>query len=338
MRRALSAPLAPLAWAYAAGARLHRQLYRSGLLEARRFSGHVISVGNLVVGGTGGTPTAAWIAAQLHGRGRRVVLASRGHGRRSREPVVVVSDGRHVRSPGRCAGDEAWLLVAHAPGVPVLVGRDRRSLGLRALSAFGAEVLVLDDGFQHHRLSRDLDLVTIDAAQGFGNRRVLPRGPLREPLVALRDADAVVIVDGPLDPADAELLARWTPGTPRVEARLRPSELRPLAGGAGQRPETLEGTTIGMLAGLARPASFRRSLESLGARVATQRIFGDHHRYRPRDVAGLAREASLWVTTEKDAPKIVPSWVGRADVRVLSIQIEFEEPERFLNWIELALR
>jgi tetraacyldisaccharide 4'-kinase len=336
-RRALLAPLVPLSWIYAAGARLHRQLYRSGLLETRRFSGHVVGVGELVVGGAGRAPAAAWIASRLHARGRRVALASRGAGRRTREPCVV-SDGRHVLGAVRSAGDEALILAAHAPGVPVLAGRDRARVGLRAFSAFGAEVLVLDDGFHQQRLGRDLDVLCIDASQGFGNRRVLPRGPLREPLAALRHADAVLVVDGPLAGEDEALLARWTPGVPRVNARRRAVGLRPLAGGAQARPELLEGTSVGLLAGIASPASLRRTLASLGARVVAERLFPAHHRYRPRDLTGLAGEASLWVTTEEDAVKVLPVWAAGADVRALSIELEVDEPEPFLDWIEAGLR
>jgi tetraacyldisaccharide 4'-kinase len=327
-----------VSWLYGAAARLHRHAYRAGWRPRRRFSGHVISVGNLVVGGTGKTPTAAWIASRLHRRGRRVALLSRGVGGRSREPVCVVSDGRRVRTGVAEAGDEALVLAAHAPGVPVLVGPDRWLAGLRALSAFGSEILVLDDGFHHHRLERDLDVLTVDGAQGFGNRCVLPRGPLREPVSALRRADAVVVVDGPLAADDAELLARWTPGASRVEAQRRPVDLRPLDGGPGAPLEVLDGASVGMLAGLARPESLRRTLERLGAKVVAERLFGDHHRYGARDLEGLDREAPLWITTEKDAIKILPYWLGRADLRVLGIELEIDQPSRFLDWIESTLR
>ena len=336
--RALWSPLAPLAFVYGRAAALHRGLYRRGLLRARRVGAQVVSVGNLVVGGTGKTPTAAWLAGRLQRRGRRVALVGRGHGGDLRDPVRVVSDGRRVHSSGRVAGDEALVLAAHAPGVPVLVARDRVQAGLRAVSAFGAEVLVLDDGFQHHGLARDLDVVCVDARQGFGNRRVLPRGPLREPLGALGSADAVVVVDGPLAAADAELLLRWTPGACRVAARRRARALRPLAGGPGTPPRVLDGMPVGMLAGLARPESLRRTLASLGAQVVAERCFRDHHRYAERDVAGLSREAPLWVTTEKDAVKIPAAWVAGADVRVLSIELEVEQADEFLDWIESALR
>ena len=336
-RRAWLSPLVPPSWLVGGAARLRRRLYTNGPLPQRRFAGHVISVGNLVVGGTGKTPAAAWIAERLHARGRRVVLASRGYGGHPRDPVVVVSDGRYLRSFVETAGDEALILASHAPGVPVLIGRDRGLLGMRALSAFGAELLVLDDGFQHLGLHRDIDVVSVDGALGFGNRRILPRGPLREPLSALRAADAVAVVDGPLDPADAELLERWTPSAFRLIARRRPRGLRPLAGGPPGDPRQLDGVKVGLLAGIASPASLRHTLESLGAQRVAERVFPDHHRYRPRDLAGLAAETPVWVTTEKDAVKILPAWTRGADVRVLSIDLEVDDATRFLDWIEGSL-
>ena len=331
-------PLLPLSWLYGAGAWVERVLYRKGAFRRSHFPGHVISVGNLVVGGTGKTPLAAWIATRLHRRGRRVAIASRGYGRRGSEPVVVVSDGRFVRSHAGVAGDEAMVLAAHAPGVPVLVGRDRALVGWRAVSVFGADVLVLDDGFQHYGLHRDVELVTFDGRLGCGNRHVLPRGPLREPARALRQADAIGVIDGPLPDSDAAFIERFAPGTRRFEARRAPVGLRLLRGGAGASPELLEDAEVGLLAALADPASFRRSLESLGARVVAERTFCDHHRYRERDLRGIAAEAPLWVTTEKDAVKILPSWVGRADVRVLEIELEVAEPDRLLDWVDSRLR
>jgi tetraacyldisaccharide 4'-kinase len=331
-------PLLPLSWLYGAGAWVHRALYRKGVFRRSHFPGHVVSVGNLVVGGTGKTPLAAWIAAGLRRRGRNVAIASRGCGRRGSEPVIVVSDGRFVLSRAEVAGDEAMVLAAHAPGVPVLVGRNRALVGWRAVSVFGADVLVLDDGFQHHGLHRNLDLVTFDGGLGCGNRRVLPRGPLREPARALRHADAIGVVDGPLPAADAAFIERIAPGARRFGARRAPVRLRPLGGGAAASPELLKDAEVGLLAALADPAGFRRSLESLGARVVAERTFCDHHRYRERDLRGIAAEAPLWVTTEKDAIKILPPWVGRADVRVLQIEPEVAEPDLLLDWIDSRLR
>jgi tetraacyldisaccharide 4'-kinase len=298
----------------------------------------VVSIGNLVVGGTGKTPMAAWIANALLRRGYKVALCTRGYGgTHRRRGVLVVSDGHYVRSRSEVAGDEAMLLAGVAPGVPVLVGRDRIQVGLRAYALFGAEVLVLDDGFQHHRLQRDVDLITIDGSFGFGNRWVLPRGPLREPLSALRYADAVAIIDGPLDPTDAATLQLRAPNATRFAARRRPVSIRPLRGGAAESPDVLNGTAVGLIAGLARPESLRSTLLQLGARIVAERTFSDHHRYRRADLVGLAREASLWITTAKDALKITPDWIGGADVRVLEIELDVAQGDALVKWIESKL-
>jgi len=344
-RRALLAPLSVAGALVGAGARLHRLSHERGWRPVRRLPCGVVSVGNLVLGGTGKTPTAAWLASRLRERGWRVALASRGYGRRAREPVTVVSDGRRVRSDALHAGDEPLVLAARAPGVPVLVGRDRGLVGLRAVAAFDTEVLVLDDGFQHHGLARDAELLTVDGGLGFGNRRVFPRGPLREPPTALGRVHAVLVVDGPLAPDDEAWLARHAPGARRGLARRQPVSLRPLAGGARGAgdalrtpPGALRGLPVGVLASLARPETLLRHLERLGARVAALRLFRDHHRYRARDLRGLAAEAPRWITTEKDAVKIDPSWTRGVDLRVLELELVLEEPAELLDWLEERLR
>lgn len=337
LRRTLLAPLVPVSWLYALAATIARRARGRRFRAPVRLACRVVSVGNLSVGGSGKTPAAAWIAARLRESGHPVVLASRGYGRRGRDPVVVVSDGRFVRAGIDEAGDEALLLAAHATGVPVLVGRDRAWVGLRAIAAFGADVLVLDDGLQHHRLARDVEIVCFDGA-GLGNGRVFPRGPLREPLAALRGTDAVLVVDGPLADADATAIRRAAPRAMWFAARRRPVSLRPLAGGAGFPPAALAGQSVGLLAGIARPAGFRHTLESLGANVIATRVFPDHHRYRERDLAGLVDEAKRWVTTEKDAAKILPRFAGAADVRVLDIELEPEDPQGLVDWVERTLR
>lgn len=337
-QRGILAPLVPVAWLYGALALLAREASERGLRPRRRLPLHVVSVGNLLVGGTGKTPFAAWLAQGLQRRGRKVVLASRGYGRRGREPVRVVSDGRFLRASAESAGDEPLWLAGHAAGVPVLVGRDRGVVGLRALSGFGAEVLVLDDGFQHHRLARDVDFVCFDGAFGLGNGWLLPRGPLREPLRALSRAHALAVVDGPLPPEDEARIRAAAPSAVHFAMRRRPSALRPLAGGAAASPEVLRGAVVGLLTGVARPQAVRRTLEALGARLVAERIFEDHHPYTSRDLAGLVDEAPLWITTEKDAVKLLPAWAGRADLRVLAQELEVEAADPLLDWLEARLR
>jgi tetraacyldisaccharide 4'-kinase len=333
-------PLVPLSLVYALGAAAHRGLYGWGVLRARRLPCRVISVGNLVVGGSAKTPCAAWLARELKHRGHPVAIASRGYGRRDREPVRVVSDGRLVHAPLQAAGDEPWVLAAHAPGVPVLVGRDRSVVGLRAVAAFSAGVLVLDDGFQHHRLARDVEIVLFDAS-GLGNGFALPRGPLREPARALATADAIGVIDGELPAADEALVRQLAPHALRFRARRVPVALRPLGGGAPLHPHRLRGQTVGMLCGLAQPQGFRRTLESLGASVVAERCFPDHHAFRAGDLANLRSDPARptrWVTTEKDAAKILPSFVSGVDVSVLAIELEVEEDEALLDWVESRLR
>jgi tetraacyldisaccharide 4'-kinase len=337
-RRIALLPLDPLSLAYGAGACAHRAAYDRGLLQRFRLPCRVLSVGSLVVGGSGKTPMAAWVAEALHQRGHRVVLASRGYARRGRERVEVVSDGRFVTSSAEKAGDEPILLAAHAPGVPVLVGANRDVVGMRAISAFGAQILVLDDGFHHHRLARDLDLLCFDGASGFGNRRVIPRGPLREFPSALGLADALTVIDGPLREADQALLERFAPTARRFQARRRAVGVRHLAGADFRPPESLEGLEVGLLSGIARPDSFRRTVESLGARVIRERRFQDHHRFRESDLHSLEKDAPVWLTTEKDAVKILPSWAGGVDMRVVSIEIVVEDAARLCEWLEIRLR
>jgi tetraacyldisaccharide 4'-kinase len=322
LRRAALAPVAALAVLYGLGARAHRALYRAGWRRARRLPCRVVSVGGIAAGGSGKTPLAARLAAGLRAGGARVALASRGYGRRAGAEVEVVSDGNTILCGPERAGDEPLLLAAHAPGVPVVVARDRGAAGRLAVERFGAEWLVLDDGFQHHRLERDLEIVVLDGAAGLGNRWTLPRGPLREPDAALALADALVVMDGPLPASDAARVAALAPRAERFALRRAPRGLRPLAGGAEQPAEALRGREVGMLCGIASPEAFRRTLEGLGARVAEQRVFADHHAYGRADLAGLGASGRLWVTTEKDAVKLDPAWAAGADLRVLGLDVE----------------
>ena len=335
-RRLVLAPLVLLSWLYAAGAVLHRAWWERGPRRPVRLACRVVSIGNLVVGGSGKTPVAAWVAAALARRGWPVVIASRGYGGRGAAAVEVVSDGRFVRGRAEVVGEEPMLLAGLAPGVPVLVGRRRDTVGRRAVAAFDAQVLVLDDGFQHHRLAKDVEIVTFSGA-GLGAGAVLPRGPLREPLAALARAHAILVVDGPLPEADEARLARAAPRAARFALSRRPAWTRPLAGGAREPAAKLAGRGVGVLSGIARPAALRETLESLGAHVVAERAFPDHHRYRAADLAGLANEAPLWITTEKDAGKILPSWTGAAEVRVLELSTEFPDGEAFLDWLEQRL-
>ncbi|MHA7839361.1 MAG: tetraacyldisaccharide 4'-kinase, partial [bacterium] len=246
--------------------------------------------------------------------------------------VQLVSDGARIHSTVARSGDESLVLAAHAPGVPVQVGRDRRHVGHHAVAVFDAEVLVLDDGFQHHRLVRDLDLVCLDGQAGLGNGHVVPWGPLREPASALRFADALCIVD-PVEgqglPEPCRAFAAL--GRPVLRAHRRARFLTSLDHSTRRPLEELAGRRVGLLAGVARPTSVRRTLEALGARIVAERLLPDHHAYRPSDLAGLGDRVRDWVTTEKDALKILPGWIGDAELSVLGIEIELAEPDALFD-------
>ena len=332
---------ASLSGLYGTGARLHRRLGRAAAARAGGRPGCVVvSVGGLTVGGAGKTPLAAALARGLHERGFRVALASRGYRGSGREPVQLVSDGARIHSDVARSGDESLLLAAHAPGVPVWVGRDRRVVAHHAVATFDAEIVVLDDGFQHHRLARDRDLVCVDGTAGFGNGHVLPWGPLREPIGALRFADWLCVVDPLPDGAWPEAVLRFAAsGRPVLQARRRPRFLTSLDHRVREPLSSLRGRAVGLLAGVARPGSLRRTLESLGARVVAERVFADHHAYRARDLRGLGLRAREWVTTEKDALKILPHWLEGVKLSVLGIEMELEQPEAFFDPIRrLVLR
>lgn len=307
----------------------------------------VVSVGGLTVGGAGKTPFAARLALGLHRRGWRVVLASRGYKGRGRLPVSVVSDGWYIHSSVAHSGDESFVLAAHSPGVPVLVGRDRRVVGHHAVSTFDAQIVILDDGFQHHRLARDLDIVCIDGPGGFGNRRLLPAGPLRESISTLRHADWLCVIDGrsggPAStgeaPREAEIISSFeSSGCDVVWASRSPVELVSLDQSGKLSLDSLRGRRIGLLSGVARPASVRRTLETLGARVVAERRFLDHHEYTAKDCSDLDHSALMWITTEKDAFKILPEWLGDDTLWVLRIEIEIDEEDAVLDRLEAWLQ
>jgi len=330
--------LAPLASLYAAGAGLNRKAFAAGVREQRKLSCQVLSVGNIVVGGSGKTPTVAWLANQLAARGVSVAVASRGYGRKSDESVVVVSDGRKICAELDKAGDEPSLLARHCPGVPILVGPDRFDLGLCAIEKFGTELLLLDDGFQHMRLLRDLDLITFDGNFGLGNGHVLPRGPLRESLSALEDVQAFLVLDGPMDEEEIRTLRKFAPGASWFAARRIMKRVRSLKDGVVESAESLSGRQVGLVAGLANPGNFRRCVEQLGVEVVAERYFPDHHPYREKDLAGLESQASLWLTTEKDAVKILPEWQASKCLRAVDLELEVSDAVEFLDWLLIRLR
>ncbi len=316
-RRALLSPVSVLAWGYGLGVRVRGALYDAHLLNAERVEGlRVISVGNVNVGGTGKTPAVLHLAEVLVQAGRKVGILTRGYGRRAKQPLTFT--GQDPLPSVEEAGDEPLLLARRCPRARVLVGADRRALAKRARDEFGLDVVLLDDGFQHRRLARDEDIVVVDEAAGFGNGRLLPRGPLREPLSALHRATLfwVRAVSSPTPHLPL-------PPGPQVRTRYQPTAWVD-SSGTLHPPEALSGVPVLALAGLARPGGFLRTLRQLGTDLRGTALFPDHHRFTPGELraveASAARQGARVVTTEKDAVRLpagFAAWTVRLGVEVL---------------------
>jgi tetraacyldisaccharide 4'-kinase len=327
--RLITAPLLLAEGIFRGAAAARGALFDSGILPAARAGVPVISVGNLAVGGAGKTPVALAIAGRLVALGRRPAVLSRGYGA-GRSDDRVVSDGERLLLDAAGGGDEPVLMARRIPGLRVLCGASRARLAPRAV-ALGADVLLLDDGFQHRRLARDLDVVVLDASNPWGNGHCLPAGPNREPRSALGRAGLVWLThaDRATTPALEELraLAARTTGRAPVESRHAP---RDLADGRLERTfplSDLAGRRVGLLTGVARPGSVRRTVESLGAAVVAVSEFPDHHRFTEAEVAEALRSseragADLLVTTEKDAVRLPAAVAGDPRIRVVRIDVE----------------
>jgi len=318
----LLVPLTPL---YAAVVTARAAAYRRGWLRIHRLPVPVISVGNLTFGGTGKTPTVIALVRELAQHGRHPAVLTRGYGRRGQAPVVAV--GPDPDPSLHDTGDEPQELARRLPGVPIVVDADRVRAGREALRR-GADVLVLDDGFQHLRIARDLDLVLLDAGDPWGGDQLPPRGRLREPVSALARASALLITK--LSARPEEQIAAVTGRVrglvgelPVRGARLRPTRVRTSDGWQGV--EVLAGQRVLAFAGLGRPADFARVLEDAGAQVVATCWFADHHSYTRDEILRLEveaqREGAVPVTTGKDAVKLpagAQAWEVEAEMLPIS--------------------
>jgi len=315
--------LAPLGVAYGAVVRARLALYRAGALTVRGAGVPVLSVGNITAGGTGKTPLVEWLARAVAGReGRRVCVLTRGYGR---EGVgrVVVSDGATINADAREGGDEPRLLAERLlrHGVAVVADADRVAAAAWARENLRSEVFVLDDGFQHLRLARDLNVATVDASDPWGGGRLLPAGRLREPRGALRRADCVVITRAELAEDLTALraeAARLSGGRPVFVAWTSTLGLSSLAADESEvavdqnseaRAIKDDARPVAAFCGIANPGAFFKHLRREGIKLAHERAFRDHHFYSQSEIDALCREATgrgarALVTTAKDAVKL----------------------------------
>jgi tetraacyldisaccharide 4'-kinase len=316
---------------------MRRKVYAAGLVRPARVPCPVISVGNLEVGGTGKTPFVLLLLAKLRARGIRGAVVSRGYGARTsrREPTAVDPDGR-----AEDFGDEP-ILIARKSGVSVVVCVDRRRGAELAIGKLGAQAIVLDDGFQHWRLARDLDLVMLDARAPFGNGRLLPAGTLREPRSALERAQLLVLNHGPSEPGPIALPSDLA-GRPSVEVRVRAEALRE-ADGATEPIAWLRDRRVALLAGIAHGDRFEATVRALGARVEQTDFLRDHQPIREHllsEVSSRARAGGVEriLITEKDAARIGRLPKNDPALMVVSIEHQIVAGEAALDTaLDLAL-
>jgi len=354
---AWGAVLLALSQLFHAAVLVRYQLYKYRILRAQHLGCLVVVVGNLTVGGTGKTPVVEKLARTLHAKGRKVAILSRGYKSR-REPLPskwlrwithrppapprVVSDGHTVFFDSETAGDEPYMLARNLPGVVVVTDKDRVKAGRYAIRKFGADTLILDDGFQYYQLQDHLQLLLIDKTNPFGNGSLLPRGILREPVYQMRRASYVFLTkseEAP-DPQLLQSLGKYRPEREWIECMHRPKYLKAVNGDRQEPLDWLRGKRVGALSGIATPESFEAFLAELGTAQIERFRFLDHHRFTPDELEQVARRAraaglDALVTTEKDAVRIprdflpgLPLLFLRVEIHMLAGTGSFEEAVR----------
>ena len=326
-----------LGTAFGAIGALRVEAYRRGLLPRYRLAGPVVSVGNLGVGGSGKTPVVQRVAELLRDAGEPVAVLSRGYGGRFAGEALIVSDGTSVQASAAEAGDEPVMLARSLPGVVVAIGARRDAVGRAVEARFGRRVHVLDDGFQHLRLERDLDLVCLDVRDL--EDQPLPAGRLRERPAALARAGLVLLTR--LEAAsEAELRVLETRVGPertlRVERRV--TGWTTTAGASGAPPKRAF-----LLAAIARPERFERDVAAAGVAVTGRAFFRDHHRFRERELAAVAQQARLGgadaiVTTSKDAVRLETTTLAELPLIVLGIEARVANEARLRERLLAVVR
>ncbi|MCG6916406.1 MAG: tetraacyldisaccharide 4'-kinase [Deltaproteobacteria bacterium] len=323
------------AWLYNKTVALRNLLFDHGVLKIHKLNCPVISVGNLAVGGTGKTPMVAWLARLFSEEGYRVGIVSRGYGGIESRRVTIVSDGKNILADQAISGDEPLMLARQLSGIPVLCSTKRVRAAKAAIKKFDCNLLILDDGFQHRYLARDLDVVMLDSRDPYGGNRVLPRGTMREKAAAL--ARAQVLVLSRFDGSEAaekncDNIRRQWPNKTIVTAIHRPMRIFSAADNRERPSSSLMGSRLAAFAGISQPDDFFQSVHNLGGRLVYTAPLPDHYPLTSDLLASLARKASrfepeIWITTEKDwvrLPKVIPQGMK---LWVMAIEIDFQRDE-----------
>ncbi len=321
---------------YALTLRLRGAAYKAGLFRSFHLTKPVVSVGNLTLGGTGKTPMVLYLAGWFMERGKRVAVLSRGYGGSQQGKLRIVSDGSTILLTPEEAGDEPYLLASSVPGLSVVIGADRYQAGLLALEQLDPDIFILDDGFQHLRLKRDLNLLLLDCGNPFGNGRTLPAGTLREPVTAVERADLVIFT------RCNEIIPPQVTAKACCSASHRLTVAIPLSGGAPLPFHALEGLRGLAFAGIAQPSSFFESLKGEGLNPVATLAFPDHCNYGESDIAALRRlketcRADYLITTEKDAVKLATYRERLGTVYAAGLELRFADAGPLTSALEKLL-
>ncbi|WP_224984996.1 tetraacyldisaccharide 4'-kinase [Geomonas agri] len=331
---------------YALVMRQRALCYRLGIFRSHQLPRPVISVGNIAVGGTGKTPTVAWIASYLMAQGKKVCVLSRGYGGSEEGRVRIVSDGASLLLTPEQAGDEPCQLAGMLPGLMVVIGSDRYRAGLHALERLNPDIFIMDDGYQHLKLRRDLNILLLDAVNPFvdlnqgsgaahdagstsgtyGSGLTLPGGLLREPRCAAGRADLVICTRTP----QGNGRVAPVPGKPICWTKHKLSGIVPLLGGAPAGFATAQNVRVMAFSGIADPEAFFAGLEAVGVRPVTTLSFPDHTRYDEPEVAAILRlktasRSTVLLTTQKDAVKLLPHAEQLPGCHAVVLELEFDD-------------
>ncbi len=348
---ALDLFLAVLSWLYIAIVKTRRLIYEK-LKKKKHLSAAVISVGNITVGGTGKTPFVMMLAKYLKNRKKKVAILSRGY-KRKKSPgrgegiekgISVVSTGKDVLLTPEEAGDEPYMMAKYLANVPVMVGRDRIKSGQYAIASFNSEVLILDDAFSYYPLSRNLEVVLIDATCPFGNHHCLPRGIMREPMSSLKRADIIALTKSNLvSPEEVDLiinnLKKYNPYAAILKCVHKPIDLINLATGETMPLSFLRHKEIAALSSIGSPESFEKILEEVGAKVVKTIRYPDHHYYTRDNFIQILEEAeyNFIVTTEKDTTRFKKEFWNLekiARINFFSLRIEMQIIKGEAEWLK----
>lgn len=345
----LLAPLLPLLWLYRAAIALRNFCYDHNILKSAKLPASVISIGNLSMGGTGKTPLAIFLANALRDQGWKTAIVARGY-RREKSGLVVVSDGKQILADITEAGDEPLLMAQACDGVPVIVDRQKLNAARAAVARFAPDIILVDDGFQHRQLHRDVDIVMLDATTSLSNAWSSSGIMMREPGSALRRADFIIINesrqgDG-LPPQPLFEQSRRYTGAAIFSGKLQATSWQELP--LNKPGETLplnfvKDQPVLLVSGIARPERFRRLVEAHGAHVQGELTFGDHHRYDERDVRLMTTAfktcgARYVLTTAKDAVKLATLRAAGMVLPIFRLETMFEVEAAFFPALLERLR